>query len=116
VVDVNSVMSQLECQALGEVLLADKLRTPLRGQVKAHHGTFRRITGGASVAPHELLTMTVEKLRLANMIDPDTGEFGRDGEIATVEYDHATLSAEVSIDSDRKSLEKLLFEMGVATE
>jgi hypothetical protein len=60
-----------------------------------------------------MLAQTGELLRFNDLIDPDTGDLGRDGRIVEVTYNHDENSVVVTIDSSRTSFESLLERIGI---
>ena len=70
------------------------------------HGAIRRVLGGQPVPPDELLTNTLELIRFAHLIDPDTGGVGRDGRIAAVSgYDPDKDEVTVQIENDEANFD-----------
>jgi hypothetical protein len=96
---------------LGDAFLSVHKTTPLKGSVTIAPGGARRIEGG-TVDPAQLLLHTTELLRLSHRINPDTGDWGRDGQIAQVDYDHDAQTAVVSLDNARDNFEALLNRLG----
>lgn len=108
ILPVSAVLTAAVAQQIGDTYLAAHRTQPLRGQVTVTPGGVRRVLSGEDVHPAHLLTQTQQLLRLSHRVDPDTGALGRDGTIATVTYAHATRTAQLAIDSDRRNFESLL--------
>lgn len=112
---VESVVTTETAKQLGDIYLASKVATPLKGSVKVSGSGARDYLSGAAVHPSQLLLEVGERLHLSHRTDPDTGAVGRDGDIAGVSYDHDNQSANVSIDSQRNRFENLLSRLSVVT-
>lgn len=108
ILPVSSALTTAVADQIGSVYLAAHRTQPLRGQVAVTPGGVREVTTGASVHPARLLREPAQLLRLSHRIDPDTGAMGRDGTIASINYDHNTRTSTVALDSDRRNFEALI--------
>jgi hypothetical protein len=115
ILQVNGPMTTATGQQLGDVFLRDHMTTPLKGNVTITPGGARDYLAGDSIHPSQLLLEVGEKIHLSHRIDPDTGAQGRKGDIAQVSYDHATQTAQLSIDNQRTRFEALLARLAVVT-
>jgi len=115
ILQVNGPMTTATGQQLGDTFLRTHMTTPLKGNVAISPGGARDYLGGNSIHPSQLLLEVGEKIHLSHRIDPDTGSQGRDGDIAQVSYDHATQTAQLSIDNQRNRFEALLARLAVVT-
>lgn len=116
VVAVASPGTEDSYEQLGDIFLTNHRTTPLKGKMKiTSKGGARRVLGGQPVHPAHLLTQTGEKIRLSNRIDPDTGGMGRDARMVDVTFNRDTMSAEISLDSNRSRFEALLSRLAVVT-
>jgi hypothetical protein len=52
-------------------------------------------------------------VRCAHRTDPDTGAWSRDGTIASIQYDHDSLTSTVSLDENRSGFDALLARLAV---
>jgi hypothetical protein len=103
----QTAITQAVGNRVGDLYLAGHRTTPFRGGFQAvGQGGIRRVLGGATVHPAHL--DTGELARCVHRDDPDTGGWGRDGRIATVQYDHDTLTGTGALDDDRTGFETLL--------
>jgi len=97
---------------LGDLYLNAHRTTPFRGSLKVvGQGGVRRVLSGASVHPAHIQAGQV--MRVAHVTDPDTGGQGRDGAIAAVQYDHDSLTANVTLSENRAGFEALLSRLAV---
>jgi hypothetical protein len=96
---------------IGDLYLQERARPSLVGSVPAGYGTVRKTRDGRDVAPHELLRHTQEMVRASDRLDPHSGSLGHDGRIATVSYEHDTLTSEIAIGEDRTKLDLMLARM-----
>ena len=115
ILPVQSALTEDAAEQIGDVFLANHKTTPLKGSLRAQVGGVRRTQTGETVHPSELLRHTGELIRFGHLIDPDTGGQGRDGRIASVNYDAAAEAATVAIDSDRTAFDALLARAGLLT-
>jgi hypothetical protein len=115
VLPISAAMTQAVADRFGDLYLAEHDRSPFSGKLTASSG-IRRLMGGASVPPHELLRAGGEKIRLAHRLDPDTGGWGRDGRIAGVSYNHDTREVSIDIDDRRENFEEILSRYGVLVD
>lgn len=116
VLQVNSAITPVEGQQLGDIYLQGHMATPFKGETTITRGGVRRVIGGGVVHPSLLLLHTQELLRISDMIDPDTGGVGRDGTIASVTYTHKTESSQVTLDDQRHNFEALLQRLAVVQQ
>jgi hypothetical protein len=111
---VDARMVPASAERIGDLWLSQHRRQPFRGSCTATgQHSVRRVLGGATVHPGHLLRDTGELVRFSTRIDPDTGDWGRDGEIDTVTYNHDELAATVTIDENRAGFETLLSRLAV---
>jgi hypothetical protein len=114
VLPVKASLTEAAGERLGDLYLEGRLSTPFKGAFRAvGQGGVRRVIGGATVHPGWLLRETGQLVRCSHRVDPDTGNWGRDGEIDTVAYNHDALTADVSLDENRAGFEVLLERLAV---
>lgn len=94
--------------AFADAFLRAHRKTPLRGSIPIGPGDLLNLRTGEIVHPRQLVCEEGELIHFHAFTDPDSGDSGRDGAIASVTYDPATEVASVSIDSQRDNFEKLL--------
>jgi hypothetical protein len=114
-ISIQSTLTVPLGQQIADVFLATHARTPLKGSIDIQPGGLRRVATDEEVHPSELLNHPTELIRLAHLVDPDTGAVGRDGIIAAVAYSEETEIASVQLDNDRNSLEALLTRLAIVT-
>jgi len=107
-VDVSSAVTQAVADRIADLYLTEHKTAPFSGTLRVIGDGARSATGGTTIQPHEFLLYAGEKIRFANLLDPDTGGWGRDGRIAGVTYTHDTRSVEIAIDDQRKKFETIL--------
>jgi hypothetical protein len=112
---VEAMTTTTAASQLGDTFLTSHAVTPLKGSVKIQPGGARDYLSGSEIHPSQLLLDVGERIHLSHRIDPDTGAHGRDGDIASVTYDHADQSAQLSIDNQRNRFENLLSRLSVVT-
>jgi hypothetical protein len=116
ILPVQSALTQAGAEQIGDTYLLNHKTTPLKGSLSVTgQGGVRRVLGGAAVHPAHLLKNTTEFIRFSHRIDPDTGNHGREGRIASVSYTHTGEKASVQIDNDRQNFEALLARLGALT-
>ncbi len=117
VLQVGAVLTTASAEAIGDAWLAEHARSQMRGSLRlVGMGGARRVSDGSPVHPAELLLAPGQRMRFANMVDPDTGGQARDGTIASVSYDHDSETASVEIDSERGRFDALLSRLGAIQE
>lgn len=114
ILPINSPLTKTVGDQIGDVFLRAHRTTPFKGSFTAQGG-IRRALGGAPVHPAELLLATSQLVRVSHRIDPDTGAWGRDGVMASVEYDHDQRQSVVQIDNQRRNFEAFLERLAVVT-
>lgn len=99
---------------LASMYLAAHRVSPFKGQgqVVGNSG-LRDYSHGDPVAPEDLLRLTSELIHFDNVIDPDTGNVGRDGKLTNVSYRPLTDTATFDIDNTRGDFDALLSRVGV---
>jgi hypothetical protein len=107
-VDVNSAVTQAVADRIADLYLTEHKTAPFSGTLRVIGDGARSVQGGTTIQPHEFLLYAGEKIRFSNLLDPDTGGWGRDGRIAGVTYTHDTRSVEIAIDDQRKKFETIL--------
>ncbi len=114
VLAVQAALTQAAAQQIGDVWLASRTKTPLRGGANAMRGSVRT-SAGAPVHPAHLLLGVGERLRLTDRVNPDTGGMGRDGTIVAVRYSHDSETASLQVDDPNDRLDTLLARLAVVT-
>lgn len=76
-------------------------------------GDVRTVLGGEEPHPSRLLLGTGELLRMLDRSNPDTGDFGRDGRIVAVNYDHDSETARLALGNETGKFEEQLGRFGV---
>jgi hypothetical protein len=107
-VDVNAAVTQTVADRINDLYLSEHSSAPFAGTLRVVGDGARRIPSGQPVAPHVFLRYAGEKVRLSNRVDPDTGDWGRDGRIAGVTYRHDDRAVEIAIDDQRTQLATVL--------
>jgi hypothetical protein len=95
-------------QRIADLYLTAYSTSPFAGSFQAVPGGVRRADNGSEPHPAWLLRDTGQLVRCTDRVDPDTGAWGRSGEIDTVTYTHDTLTADVALNENRAGLEALL--------
>lgn len=111
ILPVSTSLTLTMGQRLGDLYLAAHKTTPFRGSFKAEPMGVRRVIGGSPVHPASIQPGAL--VRCTHLIDPDTGAVGRDGRIATTQYDHNSLTTQISLDENREGFEALLSRLAV---
>lgn len=107
-VDVSTAVTSAVADRINDLWLSEHKTAPFAGTLKIVGGGARRPLSGQSIPPQTFLLYSGEKVRLSNRVDPDTGNWGRDGRIAGVTYRHNDRSVEISIDDQRHLFEEIL--------
>lgn len=114
--NTNMSLTQTALDQLCATFVSAHRSMPFKGTLTVTGWDSVRMTvGGASVPAWELLRYVGELIHFPNLVDPDTGAKGRDGRISAVSYDHDSMTASVSIDSQRSNFEALLARLQVVT-
>lgn len=108
VISMSPAINDSVGQQFGDVFLADHKRAPLKGELVALPRAMRLYLGDAPVHPAHILMHTTELVHLSHLVDPDTGNLGRDAPIANVSYDHDAQKASVALDATRDRFETLV--------
>jgi hypothetical protein len=116
ILPVRSALTYDAAVKIADTWLASHRTVPLRGGGRAAIGGVRKVLGGQSVHPSQLLLHTGMPIRLSHRTDPDTGGHGRTGILAAVNYNQTTQEAQFSLDDDRHSHESLLERLAVVME
>jgi hypothetical protein len=93
---------------IADLYLQAHASAPFSGSFTAVPGGVRRVDSGAEPHPAWLLLDTGQLVRCVDRVDPDTGAWGRAGEIDTVTYTADALSSEVALNENRAGLDALL--------
>ena len=113
---LSAAVTDAAAEAVTDVWLRNHQTTPFRGGVTVvGQGGVRRTKGGASIPPHELPMHTDKLIRIATMEDPDTGAWGRVGQVRSATYTHRTGTCTLEIDNERQRVEALLERLAVVT-
>ena len=115
VLPIRNPMTQAVGDRFGDLWLTEHKTSPFSGKLSASYG-IRRHIGGQKVSPHELLLAAGEKINLSHRIDPDTGAWGRVGEIAAITYNHDQRSVAIDIDDRRDHFETILSRYGILVD
>ena len=95
--------------ALGDAWLYERVRARYKGTVTTSGpSSVKQYSTGDPVHPSRLLLAAGELLHLADRIDPNTGQLGRDARIASVTYSHDDESVNLSLDNTRENLQIFL--------
>lgn len=109
ILPVNSALTQAAADRLGDVWLREHKRTPFKGSLRhTYPAGVRTVRGGAAIRPALMLNETCERILFSHRVDPDSGDWGREGTIDTVSYEESTGVASITIDNTRQSFEALL--------
>ena len=103
------VQTVLTLAAIADAWLYTRLRAQFRGSIVCTGPTaIRQYATGDPVHPSRMLLQAGELIHLADRIDPDTGQLGRDARIVAVSYDHQTEACTISLDNRRDNLANFL--------
>ena len=95
--------------SIGDAWLYERVRARYKGTVTTSGpSSLKQYSSGDPVHPSRLLLADGELLHLADRIDPNTGQLGRDARIASVTYSHDDESVNVSLDNTRENLQIFL--------
>lgn len=116
VLDLGMTLTPAAAQQMADVFLGAHRTTPLKGKLTiTGHGRAIDVPSGRGLSCAELLGRTGDLVRIAHLIDPDTGKLGRIGRIAGANYDPVTDSVVLDIDSTSTNFEALLARMAIVT-
>lgn len=112
--DSGFPLTTLSAQRLADKYLAAHRTTPFKGKGQATgHNAIRDYATGQAISPDTLLTLTGGLMHFDHLIDPDTGNLGRDGRLVKVAYRPETDTASFDIDSSRGDFDRTLQRAGV---
>lgn len=115
-VPVESTITQVTAERIGDLFLAEHQTTPLKGSLSVtKNDGVRSYTNGTPIDTHEIPTYAGQMIAMADRVDPLTGGMGREGRIAEATYTHATRSTSVSIDSQRNNFEAFMARLAIVT-
>lgn len=115
-IPVSFSVTTTSAQQLADVFLKSHKSTGFKGGLSATAPNgVRRVLGGEGVPPHALGLHVNELIRMAHVVDPDTGGLGRDGRIVGVSYTHADRTAKIHLDSQRDNFAAFLERLGAVT-
>lgn len=116
ILDANMSLTPAGAQQIADTFLLAHRTTPLKGKlVVVGNGRARRSPSGQGMTAAELGGETDSLVRMAHLIDPDTGKLGRIGRIAAVSWDPDSDTATIDIDSTSANFEALLARLAVVT-
>lgn len=102
-------VSTTDAQTLADLFLTNHRRAPFRGELQVTGAdAVRWVLGGQGVHPALFQRYVGEKIRFSNMVDPDTGEMGRDVYIAAASYDADSGTASLTLDNTSTKFEQQL--------
>lgn len=108
ILPISSPITYAGAAMLGKAYIDAHASVPFRGSLGiSGQGSVKRSAGGQGVHPANLLLATGELIRVADVLDQDTGGLGRDGRIDSVTYDCSTERAQITLDSQRERFEAL---------
>lgn len=114
ILQASSAITRSSAERIGDLFLDANQTIPFKGSFQAvGKGGVRRLLNGGTIHPAHL--KIGQMVRCAHRVDPDTGGWGRDGTIASIAYDHSTLTSSVSLDENREGFEALLARLAVVT-
>lgn len=112
--DSGFTLTALSAQRLADKYLQAHRTTPFKGRGQATgHNAIRDYTTGQAISPDTLLVLTGGLMHFGHLIDPDTGNLGRDGRLVRVAYRPETDTASYDIDSTRGDFDRTLQRAGV---
>ena len=112
--DSGFTLTTISAQRLADKYLAAHRTTPFKGKGQATgHAALRDYATGQAISPDTLLTLTGGLMHFDHLIDPDTGNLGRDGRLVKVAYRPETDTASFDIDSSRGDFDRTLQRAGV---
>jgi hypothetical protein len=112
ILPVDSAITLTSGTRIGDLYLGQHRTTPFKGGFNVTgQGGVRRVLGGAALHPAHL--DVGQRVRCAHRTDPDTGAWSRDGTIASIQYDHDSLTSTVSLDENRSGFDALLARLAV---
>lgn len=100
-----------DLEFIGDQWLAERSRTPLRGELAVTGHALRTVEGQPLHASRTLIGHG-RRLRLAHLTNPDTGALGVEGVITNITYDDDGQRAVLTLDDDAKRLDYLLARVG----
>lgn len=111
--EVQAPTDETTMEILGDLFLEAHRRPPFKGSLDLTSSAAADVLTGRRLTPHEVASRTGELIRLADVIDPYTGERGRDAIMASATGGNGGDTASISLDSDRTSFEALMSRMAV---
>lgn len=108
VTTANAAITTAVGNRIGDLYLKAYSTAPFSGGFQATMGGVRRADTGQEVHPAWMLLGTGQLVRCVDRVDPDTGAWGRAGEIDSVTYTADDLSSSVTINENRAGLDSLL--------
>jgi hypothetical protein len=105
---LNSSITDEAGAQVADAFLQNHRTASLRGGAAVGPGGLRAYGSGDAIHPALLLANVGELIRFNDRVDPDTGAVGRDGRIASVNYDLDSGIASVAIDNERRNFEAML--------
>lgn len=111
ILDIPQATDAAAMQALGDAWLRLHAYTPLRGTLTVTSDKAVTLINGDPVPRGELGIYTGELILLRNLTDPDLGDFGRVGIIATASK--GPNAGTLTLDNERANFQALLNRMGV---
>jgi len=101
-----------DLEFVGDQWLAERSRTPLKGEAIVTGYGLRDAGSGHPLHASRALIAHGERCRLTHLINPDTGALGIEGVITNVAYDDDGQRAVLTLDDDAKRLDYLLARVG----
>lgn len=115
VLPLNTAATSASATQIGQVWLTQRQAQSFKGSLTVTGSGGVRSMTGAPWHPSVLLLQPGQLIRLADRVDPSTGQMGRDATIASVSYSHDSGQATVQLDNERDRLAPLLARLAVIT-
>lgn len=111
----NMALTQAAADRITSVYLAQKQKVGLKGSALVSHGGIVSFLDGQVVHPAHVMLGIGQLVRIP-MVDPESGQFGRDARIVGGRYTHDDRTLSVDFDATRATFESLLEQFGAITQ
>ncbi len=101
-----------DLEFIGDAWLAERARTPLKGEAVVTGYGLRDAGSGHPVHASRALLAHGERARIMHLLNPDTGGLGIEGIVTGIAYDDDGQRAVLTLDDDAKRLDYLLARVG----
>jgi hypothetical protein len=115
-VPISNTLTAAAASQLGDTYLGQHTKAAFKGAwTVSNSAMIAATTSGTHIHPSTLLLDANALVRFDHLVDPDSGNLGRDGQIASVSYDATKRLATVAIDDTRDNFDALLARFGALT-